>query len=307
MDLSTLSNLELENQLEKLTGVERETTLKVLFHLIELEKRAIYREAGYSSTFDYCTRKLKYSPTSACRRIAAARCLSELPEIGERFLKGEVTLCSIAVAAENLKSKETKLEEIVGRSAREVKMLVSQVEVPSKPKERVTPVKVSVPELPLAPKATEERLSLKFSVTKEVYSKFEETKALLSNSLGRQLTIEAVFSKLLEYYLEKPKAGVRRNLHTRTVPESLRREVFERDNGQCCFTATNGTRCTATTYLQIDHVIPHAAGGLTEIDNLRLLCSAHNRLLAEEHFGRAYVYGKIHKTLPPTSAVRLHK
>ena len=65
MDLSMLSNLELECQLEALTGEERETTLKILFHLIELEKRAIYRAGGYSSTFDYCTRKLKYSPTSA--------------------------------------------------------------------------------------------------------------------------------------------------------------------------------------------------------------------------------------------------
>lgn len=35
--------------------------------------------------------------------------------------------------------------------------------------------------------------------------------------------------------------------------------------------------CTATRFLQYDHVDPYIAGGPTVIENLQLLCGRHNR------------------------------
>ena len=64
-----------------------------------------------------------------------------------------------------------------------------------------------------------------------------------------------------------------------------RARVFERDGHRCTFVAADGTRCTATHDLQIDHVHPFALGGTNEPHNLRVLCGAHNRRRAEETFG----------------------
>ncbi len=63
MNLSTLTDAELGDALLNLTGDERSTTLQVLYHLIELEKRRLFEEAGYPSLFEYCTRKLQKHPS----------------------------------------------------------------------------------------------------------------------------------------------------------------------------------------------------------------------------------------------------
>ena len=118
----------------------------------------------------------------------------------------------------------------------------------------------------------------------------EQAKAGLSNSLGQTLTLEAVFKKVLEHFLKtserKPRAF---NQESRRIPRSVKEAVFKRDCGQCCYTAPDGVRCTSRHYLQIDHIVPFATGGKTELSNLRLLCPAHNRLMAERHFGREFI------------------
>ena len=73
---------------------------------------------------------------------------------------------------------------------------------------------------------------------------------------------------------------------SRHVPVAVRDEVHLRDKGQCTFCGPDGRRCPETKNLQIDHVRPWAMGGGHETENLRLLCPAHNRLLAERLFGK---------------------
>ena len=51
--------------------------------------------------------------------------MREHPEVAELFLEGKVTLCNIATAAKSIRAEETKIEEIVGKSKREVQMLVT--------------------------------------------------------------------------------------------------------------------------------------------------------------------------------------
>jgi len=46
-------------------------------------------------------------------------------------------------------------------------------------------------------------------------------------------------------------------------------------------------------YLEIDHIVPQAKGGKGTTDNLRVRCRAHNRLAAENEFGREHVERKI--------------
>jgi 5-methylcytosine-specific restriction endonuclease McrA len=73
--------------------------------------------------------------------------------------------------------------------------------------------------------------------------------------------------------------------HSRHIPQATRDHVFHRDGERCTYVGPNGRRCTATTNLQIDHVVPFARGGTHEANNLRLLCAEHNRRGAELVFG----------------------
>lgn len=290
MDLSSLSNDELIARLELLATKERRASLAVLYHLIELDRRELYRELGYSSLFDYCTRKLKFSEGGAQRRIVAARLLREHPELGELLIQGQVTLSSLSTAAQGLKKELTQVKEIIGKSQREVERLVAKAQPVLKPRETIKPLFVEPLKAPLIPlRPPEERFSLHFSVSKEVYAQFEEAKNRLSNSLRGHLTAEAVFGKLLELYLRPRAHSAEARIGAgRYIPVAVRQALWERDQGQCTYVAPDGTRCTARRHLHFDHIVPFALGGKTEMGNLRLRCFAHNQLYAKECFGREF-------------------
>ncbi|MBI2518977.1 MAG: HNH endonuclease, partial [Bdellovibrio sp.] len=40
----------------------------------------------------------------------------------------------------------------------------------------------------------------------------------------------------------------------------------------------NGKRCESRQFLQCDHITPHSICGETAQDNMRILCSEHNKL-----------------------------
>ncbi len=72
-------------------------------------------------------------------------------------------------------------------------------------------------------------------------------------------------------------------------PRAMRREVFERDGEQCTFLSDDGARCPSHGHLELDHIEPRALGGPNAASNLRVRCRAHNRLYAEQVFGRTHV------------------
>lgn len=56
---------------------------------------------------------------------------------------------------------------------------------------------------------------------------------------------------------------------SRSIPPGIRSEVWRRDGGACA-------ECTATEYLEFDHIIPWSRGGATSVGNLQLLCRRCN-------------------------------
>ena len=133
-----------------------------------------------------------------------------------------------------------------------------------------------------------QRYEIRFSVTEELYNKLETAKAELSNALGKELSLEALLEKLLDKRKVKSRTG-KNSSNSRYIPKSVKRAVLERDQHCCTFKAPDGTRCCAKHYLHFDHIVPFACGGKTEFSNLRLMCSTHNKLLAENYFGKAKV------------------
>jgi hypothetical protein len=75
----------------------------------------------------------------------------------------------------------------------------------------------------------------------------------------------------------------------RHIAASVRRAVFERDQGRCTYADDSGRRCAETHGLELHHVMAFARGGEHTEANLTLRCRAHNALAAEEDFGRELI------------------
>lgn len=97
MKLTHLQDKTLLDDTKILAGVDRETTLKLLHHLKEIDRRKLYSDLKYSSLFNYCIHELGYSEGSAQRRIVAARMMRDIPEIEEKIETGELTLTNISL------------------------------------------------------------------------------------------------------------------------------------------------------------------------------------------------------------------
>ena len=64
----------------------------------------------------------------------------------------------------------------------------------------------------------------------------------------------------------------------RYIPAAVRRAVWRRYGGACCYQdPLTGVSCGSTHLVQIDHIVPLAQGGSDDISNLRLRCAVHNR------------------------------
>ena len=73
--------------------------------------------------------------------------------------------------------------------------------------------------------------------------------------------------------------GPRRPPVRRPIPAAVRRHVWLRDGGRCCYRdPLTGRRCNSSHLLQIDHLLPVADGGGPEPHNLELSCFAHHRM-----------------------------
>jgi len=78
----------------------------------------------------------------------------------------------------------------------------------------------------------------------------------------------------------------------RHIPAAVKRAVHGRDGGRCAFVSDAGKRCAETRFLEFDHIEPVARGGEATVENLRLVCSAHNRYAAERVFGAEFMSRK---------------
>jgi 5-methylcytosine-specific restriction endonuclease McrA len=111
--------------------------------------------------------------------------------------------------------------------------------------------------------------------------------------------VREVFRRALQAYVAKlekqkfaatsqPKAQ-RRSSRARHIPADVKRQVSKRDGGQCTWVSERGHRCGSREALEFDHVTPVALGGQSTLENLRLLCRAHNEYEAEKSFGEGFM------------------
>jgi hypothetical protein len=79
--------------------------------------------------------------------------------------------------------------------------------------------------------------------------------------------------------LRKAKSGNKKR--TRFIPASTKQLVFNRAGNRCEYTSPGGKRCSATSFLQIDHRFPFSRGSSNAASNLQTFCGEHNRFKSD--------------------------
>ena len=96
---------------------------------------------------------------------------------------------------------------------------------------------------------------------------------------GYQLEILPSFNKLDYIFtgndnvIESLPLKVVDNKSKRNIPLGIRYRILKKDNFKC---VTCGKSASDGAKLHVDHIIPYSLGGLTEVNNLRTLCSECN-------------------------------
>jgi 5-methylcytosine-specific restriction endonuclease McrA len=189
--IRTLSDSALLKRLNVLAEKERATTLEILLHLNEVDRRRLYLTQGYSSLFSYCTEHLKYSESAAGRRIRTARCMGRYPEVRRLLARNDVNVCTISIVAGILtkENKKTLLREIRGKTQRQVHVIASGYRPERTIRDRVRPVAVIKPTRAHTPSTTSPNNASTDDVVRS--RAFEKWQEIYRRSGGKKLTTAA--------------------------------------------------------------------------------------------------------------------
>lgn len=100
--LRKLSDDELVAALKAAIHEERSLAIKVVAHLVEVDRRRLYGKLGYPHLFDYCTRGLGLTKDVAYKRSQAAFAIRKFPLV-YRMLKGErIELTAVVILHRHL-------------------------------------------------------------------------------------------------------------------------------------------------------------------------------------------------------------
>jgi 5-methylcytosine-specific restriction endonuclease McrA len=148
---------------------------------------------------------------------------------------------------------------------------------------------------------SESRFKVEFTATAALREKLERARDLMSHA-NPSREIANVVESALDLLLEKlesrrlgklkrapRKASSRGKQSPERVSRDVRRQVFARDGEQCTFVGPDGHRCSARSFLELDHIDPLGLGGASDVANIRVRCRSHNQLWAEQVFGREHV------------------
>ncbi len=145
--LAKLSNHEIIQKGDRAVQSRHELSIEILDCLVEIEGRSIFLKEGYSSLFDYCTRRWHYSPPKAGRFIAAARCMKNFPDVRDLLARRKITLCGVSRIAGILTSKNSDkiLQEVSGKRFVEIEKIVASLKIAPKTRESIRPIGLQEP------------------------------------------------------------------------------------------------------------------------------------------------------------------
>lgn len=291
----SLTNAQLIAELCSLAEAERVHVIKILTRLVEMGRRELAQETGYSSLFMFCVRKLRFSEATAFRRTKAAEACARFPRLLELIEAGDLHVAGVAAIADHLteQNHEGLIRQAKGASRREVERLVAGLSPQiAKPAERTRIVAVApktADELnlePAAPPTVELRTEHSFTFSDESEAKLQRARDLLRHKFpmgGVEEILDAALDALLKTLedTDKPRpdsAPRPPEKQTRHIPEWVKRKVRARDGNCCAYVGPDGTRCGERGFLEFDHIVPWSQGGSSDDpDNIRQVCRSYNQ------------------------------
>jgi 5-methylcytosine-specific restriction endonuclease McrA len=258
--LSSLSDSVFLRRLESFIYQERQVGLKIVRYLIEMDRRELYTKMGYSSLFDFCVRHLRCSESDANRKIKAARCIRDFPEVYAMLDKNELDLCKVALISNSLAKDNSSqlLSEVKYKSFRQIQEILARFNPGNLLRDKVRPVYLKKP-APTLPKPAddshttnnsdkkftanvggkklasslkttavlEKKYKLEFAVSPGVMAKIERARALLSNKYPKGVALEQLLDTLLDEYIDKhdPKCRQKRRERRKTKNSGAEKAV----------------------------------------------------------------------------------
>ena len=141
-----------------------------------------------------------------------------------------------------------------------------------------------------------DRYEIRFTATADTRDKLRAAQDLLRHAVPTgdvAQVIDRALTLLLKDLARKkfgatdrPRANRGTAAGRREVAANVRRMAWSRDDGRCGFVSKTGRRCNARAFIEFDHVVPYGAGGEGTVENIRLLCRAHNAFESERFYGR---------------------
>jgi len=321
-----------ENLIEKiksLRGNERAVVAELIKTLSEIHTKKLYLEVGYPSLYSFCVQALGYSSGAAWRRCAAAKVILKAPEVLDKLRIGELNLCAVAELSKIVteENSTTLLPQATGKSKEEVQLLVAEHQPATRSAKCREIIRVkqieeeSKDKAPLISAASttgaKKRYTITLELTEDEMEVVNQTQVILSTRKVKDTLLRSA-QKVIQH--QKRLRGLRerravkakqdsaaspvrqlqagsinhvRQKHSRYIPADVKHQVVTRDGGRCSYVAADGTRCCETKNLEFDHVRCFALGGENTVQNLRLVCRGHNRLYAEQVFGRVAIENMI--------------
>jgi hypothetical protein len=325
--LESMADEVLLSSLAQIVGRSRGVEADVVAHIAEVDARRLYLGQGCSSMHGYCTEVLHLSDAEAYLRIAVARVARRYEELLPMLGDGRLHLSAIAALAPHLTeaNREEVLAAAVHKSKRQIQELIASLapqpdvksvirKLPSRPTPTPTPTpaptRAPAPAPTPTPTPTPARIEplaparykVQFTADAALEAKLTRLRAEMRHQVpdGDLATLIdiAVTEKLAEIEkrryarTESPRSSVADadpTPRSRYIPAAIRRAVRERDGDQCTFVSDAGRRCSERGGLEIHHDDPYGKGGEHRVEQLRLLCRAHNQHLAECDYGAAFM------------------
>ncbi len=282
MNFKKMNDKTLVHNLQLKVKEETKTGLEIIELIEEVFRRRLFSDYQCKSINAFCIKILGYSPAEAVRKVNACRLIQDIPETKKLISTGEINQ-TIASSFQsyinsenkyreskiNLTEKKEILDELKGKSCSEVeRILIEKSQAPQKPAHEVKK------------KIKNNRVAVSFSIDEDEYQKLVEKMQEFNVSTIEELFIKMrkaldVKKEIRKYSKKKPD-----NIKSRNIPATVKRKVFARDNNKCVI-------CGSKRNLELDHITPISAGGLTIESNLRITCRSCNYRNAVIFYGQA--------------------
>jgi 5-methylcytosine-specific restriction endonuclease McrA len=273
---------------------------KLISVLQQIEAKFVFRELGYSSMYQYCVERHKFSESRAYELIYVARKCTDVPQLKAAIEAGAVSVSAAkrigsVVTQENA---ELWITQAATLKQKDLERAVATVNPKAAVKEMVKPVAA-------------DRRMLVVGISPALEGKLARVRELVAQSSAKPCDLEKALEQMADLFLER-KDPVQRaeritqkkllaeskgNQHVSSkvevpvknsapavgrqsrspIPAAIRHQVMLRDRGECQGKTPQGTRCGCRQWTDIHHVRPVSCGGTDDLANLLTLCRNHHR------------------------------